>query len=411
MILLSNIIEALRAIRANLQRTLLTMLIIAFGLTALVGVLTSIDGIKYWFSNSFVRLGANTFRIENYTTQLRSGGGPISRGKVHSPISYAQAKAFKEAFSGYSPVSAVGLGNLSATGKFKNRSTQANLQLMGSDESFVLTDNYRIDKGRNLNAFDLKNARNVIVLGHEAVTLLFPDRNPVEKMVYLDGKAYRVIGTFAEIGNSGLVGGDKMCIIPATTLIKDLPDNFRSFSLHVLAPTPEEMDNYVFEAVGMLRQVRGLKPKEENDFGIVRSEQIINNFMENLRYLTWSATVISIITLFSAAIGLMNIMLVSVTERTREIGVRKATGATRNHILSQFLTEAIIITQLGGVLGILLGVLAGNLVGLLLGGSFAVPWDWVFGGFLLCLIVGVLAGIYPARKAARLDPIESLRYE
>jgi putative ABC transport system permease protein len=410
MILLSNIIEALRAVRANFLRTVLTMLIIAFGLTALVGVLTSIEGIKFWFSSSFVRLGANTFSIENYTTGIRSSG-PGRNRNWHDVITWDQGLAFKEKFGQYSPVSVVGRGTFSATGKYKNRSTQANLQLMGADENFVLTDNYSIATGRNLNAFDIKNARSVILLGHEATTLLFPGIDPIDKTVYMDGKAYRVIGTFEEIGNTGLMGGDKMCIIPGTTLMRDMPDKFRSFSLHILAPTPEEMDNYVFEAVGVMRQVRELKPKEENDFGVTRSEQILDNFMENLRYLTWSATIISIITLFSASIGLMNIMLVSVTERTREIGVRKATGATRNHIMSQFLTEAVVITQLGGALGIIFGVLAGNLVGLLLGGNFAVPWNWVLGGFLICLIVGVAAGIYPARKAARLDPIESLRYE
>lgn len=410
MILFSNIVEALRAVRANFLRTVLTILIIAFGLTALVGVLTSIDGIKYWFSNSFVRLGANTFRIENYSTTVRSSGGKRSR-QIHQPINYAEASEFKERFNQYAPVSVVGRGNFSATGKYKSRSTQANLQLMGSDENFIHTDNYTIDKGRNITASDLKNARSVVLLGHEAVNLLFPNTNPIDKLVYMDGKGYRVVGTFAEIGNTGLFGGDKMCIIPATTLISHIPDAGRSFSLHVLAPNPEEMDNFVFEAVGQLRQVRGLHPKEANDFGIIKSEQIIDNFMENLSYLTGAATVISLITLFSAAIGLMNIMLVSVTERTREIGVRKATGATRGHIMSQFLTEAVVITQMGGAVGILFGVLAGNLVGALLGSKFVVPWDWVLGGFLICLVVGVAAGIYPARKAARLDPIESLRYE
>lgn len=410
MILLSNIVEAFRAVRANFLRTVLTILIIAFGLTALIGVLTSIDGIKFWFSSSFIRLGANTFRIENYTSNLRSSNRRHNR-HYHPPISYAQGAEFREEFGLVAPASVVGRATMSATGKYKNKSTQANLQLMGSDANFVTTDNYSIELGRNFNPNDLKMAHNVILLGFEARKLLFGTSNPIGKTVYMDGKGYRVIGTFEEIGAQGVVGGDKMNVIPATTLIRDFPKSNRSFSLHVQAPEAENIDNYVFEAVGLMRKVRGLKPKATNDFGVIKVEAILDNFMENMRYLTWSATIISIITLFSAAIGLMNIMLVSVTERTREIGVRKATGATRGHIMAQFLTEAAVITQLGGALGIAFGVLFGNLVGLLLGSGFIVPWNWVMGGFVLCFVVGIAAGIYPARKAARLDPIESLRYE
>ena len=410
MILLSNIAEAFRAVRANFLRTVLTILIIASGLTALIGVLTSIDGIKFWFANSFIRLGANTFSIENYTSNLRSSQHRRNR-QFHAPITYKEASSFREDYGALAPVSVVGRGTLLATGKFKNKSTQANLQLMGTDENFVLTDNYDIELGRNFNANDLKLGRKVIIIGDEARNLLYGIANPLGKMIYMNGKGYRIIGTFARIGSQGPMGGDKMCIIPATTLMRDYPDNQRSFSLHIKAPEAETLDNFVFEAVGTMRKIRGLPAKEKNDFGIIKVEAILDNFMKNMRFLTWSATIISIITLFSAAIGLMNIMLVSVTERTREIGIRKAAGATRSHILAQFLTEAAVITQLGGLVGIFFGVMLGNLVGLLLGSGFMIPWNWVLGGFFLCFLVGIAAGIYPARKAARLDPIESLRYE
>jgi putative ABC transport system permease protein len=410
MILFSNIIEALRSIKGNLLRTILTMLIIAFGLSSLIGVLTSIDGIKFWFSNSFVRLGANTYRIENYASTLRSNKQG-SQGQTHKPITYSQAIAFKDGFKTQAPVSIVAMGSFAAVCKFQNKSTQGNLQLFGADENYTLTDNYTIASGRDLNIADVRYARNVIVIGHEVVRVLFPSSNPLQQTVYMDGKGYEVVGTFEEIGAQGMVGGDRISVIPVTTLQKDFYNADRSFSLHVYAAKVETMDDQIAEAEGLMRRIRNLKPTVKEDFGIIKLEAVLGNFMENLRYLTWSATLIAMITLVSASIGLMNIMLVSVTERTKEIGLRKALGATKGQIMFQFLTEASVITQLGGVLGIAFGILVGNIIGWLLGSGFVVPWNWVFGGFLICFVVGVAAGFYPARKAARLDPIEALRHE
>jgi putative ABC transport system permease protein len=410
MLLLSNIVEALRAIRANFLRSLLTILIIAFGLMALIGVLTSIDGIRFWFANSFVRLGTNTFRIENYTTALRDSGRR-DRATMHAPIRYLQGREFKGRMRDRATVSLVGFGSVTAQLAYQGKTTQENNLLLGADAEYATTDNYEIDLGRNFIPSDVQSAHDVILLGAEPARILFDGAMPIDKVVTANGKAYRVVGTFKKIGSQGVVGGDKVAVIPATTLQKDFPDGKRSFSLHVNAPQVEDLDDLTFEAVGALRTVRSLKPTEPNDFGVIKMEAITDRFMENMRFLTWSATAIAIITLFSAAIGLMNNMLVSVTERTREIGVRKALGATSNNLLLQFLTEAVVITQLGGLIGTLFGILIGNLVGVLLGNSFTVPWNWVIGGSLLCFIVGIVAGIVPARKAAGLDPIESLRYE
>ena len=409
MLLLQNIIEALRAIKGNLLRTVLTMLIIAFGLSALIGVLTSIDGIKFWFSNSFVRLGTNTFRIENYTSTLRSSRQG-NKDNLHDPITYSQATQFKQAYT-LGPVSIVGMGSFAAVCKYQNKSTQGNLQVFGADENYSATDNYAIGRGRNLTASDVRLVRNVIVLGYEVQRVLFPASDPVGRTVFMDGKGYEVIGVFEEIGAQGMAGGDRICVIPNTTLQKDFYVADRSFSLHVLSADIDKLEDNSYEAVGLMRRVRQLKPSEDEDFGIIKMEAILSNFMENLRYLTWSATLIALITLLSASIGLMNIMLVSVTERTKEIGLRKALGATNGHIMFQFLTEASVITQLGGILGIGFGILVGNIVGLLLGSGFVIPWNWVIGGFMICFVVGVTAGYYPARKAARLDPIEALRHE
>lgn len=405
-----NIIEAIRAIRANFLRTVITVLIIAFGLTALIGVLTAIDGIKFWFSDSFIRIGANTFRIENYDTQLRSNGGP-RRSSVHEVISYDEAFEFKENFKSMAPVSVVETGSVTASASYKGKRTQNNLRLIGSDPQFVLTDKMDIAEGRNISQADIDNYSRVILIGHEVVEVLFEQASPIGKRILMNGKSYLIIGVFEEVGSQGVTGGDKICVIPASTLAQNYPQANRSYSLHVLADRVEDIDYLTFEAMGDFRRVRGLKPTEENNFGIIKTEAMIANIMENIRFLTWSATFIAIITLVSASIGLMNIMLVSVTERTREIGVRKALGARRSTILFQFLTEAVVITQLGGLLGIFMGVSVGNLVGYFLGSGFLIPWNWVLGGVLLCVFVGVIAGLYPARKAAALDPIESLRYE
>ena len=410
MLLLLNIVEALRSIRSNFFRTVLTMVIISSGLTALIGVLTSIDGIKVAFSNSFVRLGSNTFRIENYSTTIRKSGSGNNR-QNHDPITYSQAKSFKSEFETGAPVSIIRTGTPAAVCKYQSKSTQGNILLLGTDENYILTDNYTIAQGRNLNSNDIRYSRNVVVIGNEVVKVLFSNTDPLDQTISIDGKAFKVIGTFEEIGSQGMMGGDKICIIPNSTLQKDFPDPLRSFSLHVYEPNVEHLEDQIFEATGVMRRIRHLSPTEKDDFGIIKLEAILGNFMENLRYLTGSATVIALITLMSAAIGLMNIMLVSVTERTREIGLRKALGATRAQIMFQFLTEAAVITQLGGALGIFVGILVGNLIGWLLGSGFVVPWNWVLGGFVICLVVGILAGWYPARKAARLDPIEALRHE
>lgn len=410
MTILENTKEAFRAIRANFVRTILTILIIAFGLTALIGVLTAIDGVSFWFADSFLRLGTNTIRIENYTSELRTEGGR-AKSTRHPSITYLEAKTFKEQFSSYAPVSMTATGNMAAKARYQGKTTQDRLQLIGVDENYLLTSNFELDEGRFINATDVLNGTKAIVLGKEAQDQLFAAGNPIGKSVQINGKSYEVVGTFKRQGAVGAMGGDKLNVIPVTTTARDFPRKDRSFGLQVYAENVELLDIVSAEATGQMRRVRGLKPKESDNFGVVKVETYVASFMENLRFLTWSATAIALITLFSASIGLMNIMLVSVTERTREIGIRKAMGGTRRNILLQFLTEAVMITQIGGFVGITFGILIGNLVGLLLGNNFTVPWNWVIIGFAICFVVGIISGIAPARKAAALDPIESLRYE
>jgi putative ABC transport system permease protein len=410
MLLISNIIEALRAIRANLLRSLLTILIIAFGLTALIGVLTSIDGIRFWFANSFVRLGTNTFRIENYSTSVRDAGRR-DRATFHSPIRYGQGTDFKARLGDKATVSLVGFGSVTAQLSHQGKSTQENILFLGSDAEYLVTDNYEIDLGRNFIPSDLHSARDVILLGAEPARLLFEGGSPLDKSVVANGKSYRVIGTFKTIGSQGVVGGDKVAVIPAPTLQKDFPEPRRSFSLHVNAPDVAAIEDLSFEAVGVLRAVRQLKPTEPNDFGVIKMEAITDRFMENMRFLTWSATAIAIITLFSAAIGLMNNMLVSVTERTREIGVRKALGATSATILWQFLVEAATLTSVGASIGLLIGTVLAWLVRTYTPVPTSVPISAIFTAVGASILTGVVFGTAPALRASRMDPVEALRHE
>lgn len=388
---------------------MLTILIIGLGLTALIGVLTAVDGLKFWFTQTFTSLGSNTLRIKNYGSAVRTSGGGAKR--ANEPIDYHQALQFKSEFEEIAPVSLLDMGSFTAKAKHQNKQTPNNLQIFGSDENYVLTNQYSLDEGRNITPVDVQLMRNVMLIGKEVQDQLFPDENPLGKDVQVNGRNYTVIGTFEKRGSTGLMGGDKIMVIPASTLNKDFPKKNRSYSLVVYVENLGLMDRIALEAKSALRQIRDLRPADEDDFQITRVEQYVDELMEDLRFLRWAAYAISIITLFSASIGLMNIMLVSVKERTREIGVRKALGATQRDVRLQFLTEAVMITQAGGLLGILLGILAGNVTAIFTGTDFIFPWNWVIMGVVVCLIVGVVSGYYPARKAAAVDPIESLRYE
>ena len=408
--IIETILESLRSIRGNLVRAILTILVIGFGITALVGVHTSIEGIKYWFTHSLSTLGSNTFRIQNSSSEIRRGGRGAPK-KKYPVINFNEAREFKRVFSGQATVSVTRAGNFASKARYQNRVTNPNIQLIGTDENYITTANYKIDRGRNLSPADLEIRSNVVVIGKEAEKLLFPSENPIGKSIQLNGNTYSVIGTFAEMGTAGAMGGDKISIIPLTTLRKDDPIPNENFSINVYLDNPGMMEMEIVEATGVFRNIRKLRPIDENNFAFAKSDELVNTLMETLGILTWSAQAIAIITLFSAIIGLMNIMLVSVTERTREIGIRKALGSTSRSILGQFLTEAVVISQIGGVVGIILGILAGNLIGLVIGNDFMVPWFWVGMGILSCTLVGLISGIWPAYKAAKLDPIEALRYE
>jgi putative ABC transport system permease protein len=410
-LVVENIRVSLASIRSHLLRTILTILIIAFGIMALVGILTATDSIKYSLTQNFTMMGSNTFTIRNRTLQIHIGG-ESNKQKLYEPITLNQALSFKEnyTFPAYTSLSIFGTGI--ATLKFASNKTNPNIRVVGTDENYLMTSGDEIQNGRVFAPDEVNRGASVCILGSELVKTLFTNNeDPVGQIISIGPGKYRVVGTLKEKGQSMGFSGDRSCLITINNLRLYFSRPNMSVSINVIAKRQEQMDAAIGEATGLFRTIRQDPVGTENTFEITKSDEIAKMLIENIKYVTMAATIIGLITLMGAAIGLMNIMLVSVTERTREIGIRKAMGATKRLIRNQFLVESIVIGQLGGILGIILGILVGNIISLVIGSAFIVPWVWIVTGVVLCLFVALISGIIPARKAANLDPIESLRYE
>jgi putative ABC transport system permease protein len=408
---LENVRISLNSIRSHLLRTILTILIIAFGIMALVGILTATDSIKFYLTKNFSMMGANTFTVRNRTMQIHIGD-QSNKQKLYEPIQYKQAQLFKQNFSfpGYTSVFVFASGI--ATLKYEANKTNPNVRVMGTDENYLYTSGDEIEKGRSFTAEEVNSGASVCVIGSEIENDLFKkNEDPLDKIISIGPGKYRIIGVLKSKGSSAGFSGDRGCLLPLNNVRVTFSRPNMSFNINVMIKQQELMDAAIGEATGLLRTIREDPAGADNTFEITKSDNIARMLIDNIKYVTFAATIIGLITLIGAAIGLMNIMLVSVTERTREIGIRKAIGATRRVIRNQFLAEAIVIGQLGGLIGIFLGILIGNIISLLIGSAFIIPWIWIITGVLLCFGVALVSGIVPAQKAANLDPIESLRYE
>lgn len=406
-----NLKIALQSIRGNLLRTILTVLIIAVGITALVGILTAIDSIKNSITKEFTFMGANTFTIKSRGTHIQIGNKRY-RSKNYSYINYYQAKEFKEKFTFPSTVSISTSATGTATVKYESEKSNPNVSVQGVDENYLFTSGSEIRLGRNFSDDEIVTGKNVVIIGNGILKKVFrKEENPLQKIISIAGGKYRVIGILKEKGQGFGSGGDQLCLLPYTNVRSYFSRPQMNFMVQIKVTNNQMVDPAIGEAEGTFRTIRNLNPTDESDFNIEKSDNLVNMFLKNIKNITLAATIIGLITLFGAAIGLMNIMLVSVTERTREIGIRKAIGATSTIVKQQFLLESIVISQLGGFLGIFLGILAGEGVAMLIGIPFFIPWIWISLGIALCFLVGIVSGYYPAKKASKLDPIESLRFE
>ncbi|HAN76749.1 MAG TPA: ABC transporter [Bacteroidales bacterium] len=408
---IENIKIGMQAIRGNLLRSTLTIFIIGIGIMALVGILTAIDAITNSINSEFAAMGANSFTIRSRGMQVQIGDERL-RQKNFSYISYTQAAEFKEAYKFPAVVSISTNASGRATLKYEAKKTNPNIRVLGVDENYLHTAGHTIHLGRDFNNYDIESGKGYVILGFNLAKQLFASKiDPIQKIITIGNGKYQVIGVLKEKGGSMGGSGDDACLLPVSNVRQYFGRAQMSFDITVSPSDAITMEAAESEAEGVFRVIRNLTPADESDFNINKSDNLAKMLLENLSFVTVAATIIGFITLFGAAIGLMNIMLVAVSERTREIGTRKALGASQRVIRIQFLSEAIIIGQLGGILGIILGILMGNVVSGMVGIAFIIPWKWIIGGVVLCLIVSLASGFLPASKAAKLDPIEALRYE
>lgn len=411
-LLRENFNVSLTAIKTNRLRTGLTILIIAIGIMSLVGILTAIDAIKGSISDSFNDMGANTFTITSRGSNFQIMNKRV-RTRSFSYISYQQAAEFKERYQELIP-SAVAINTWisgAATIKYGSERTNPNIGIEATNEDYLIAEGLEIDKGRNFTSYDMENSAYVTIIGNELVTTLFKGKNPIDEDIIIGGSRYRVVGILKQKGSNFGGGADRRVIIPVTNARSVFGKPNQNFYLEITPLFPEQTELAISEAEGLFRIIRRLSANDETDFNVERSDAMVEMMMGFMGNATLVAIVIGMITLLGAAVGLMNIMLVSVNERTREIGTRKAIGARSSTIKQQFLFESIVIGQMGGLLGIILGIIIGNLVAMLTGAPFIIPWLWMLVSVTVCFMVSIASGYIPAVRASRLDPIEALRYE
>ncbi len=409
-LLRENIRIALSSIRTQLLRTILTVFIIGIGIWALVGILTVVSALENTLSSDFASMGANTFNVARYdNAALATNESDL---KVNPIISYPQAKAFKENYK--YPLTTTSISFTAASNaevKYEAEKTEPEISILGIDEFFLSNSGLELSKGRNFTSFDVQNNAFVCLVGSDFEKGLLKDVNPIDKVISIRGAKFRVIGVLKEKGSTFGNSQDLRVMVPIQIARSLFTAPDINYNVSTMVEKKEMLNEAVDNAILTMRQVRRLNPVQENNFGVTRSDDLINRILSITQYLGISAWVIGIITIFGSSIALMNIMLVSVTERTREIGVRKALGAKRSTIATQFFIETLVIGQLGGLLGLILGVLSGFGIAAALDFSFVIPWGAIGAAFATTFMVTIVSGSYPAIKASKLDPIEALRYE
>ncbi|HET6273419.1 MAG TPA: ABC transporter permease [Bacteroidota bacterium] len=406
-----SFLMAINAIRGSKLRSALTLIGIVVGVFSIISVMTAMGVLRNSIEEGVTQLGANTFQMQKFVGGFNSGGDNFRRFRNRKDITFEQAVQVRDKAT-FAEAVGIESWEFGRVVRWQGERTNPNVSLAGENIEGLLTNDWTVEFGRGFSAQDMDLSRPVAILGRDVVDKLFPPSvNPLGETVRIDGNLYEVIGIFFQ-KPSGLGGFQgNFVILPITTYFQKYGKSGKSMHIMVKAQSREVFDDCLEQSRSILRTARRVPPGEEDDFGYFSNDSLITQFDEFTLYLRLGILLVSSISLLAAGVGIMNIMLVSVTERTREIGVRKAIGAQRRDILSQFMIEAIILCEIGGIIGVVMGILGGNVVGILLEVPAVIPWDWAAIGLGVCSIVGLLFGVYPAWKASTLDPIEALRYE
>jgi len=399
---------ALTALKANKLRSGLTMLGVTIGVFSVIGVMTALSVIQTSIEGGLSFLGSNLFQFAKYP--VISHSDPELKFKNRRNITLQEANEYRRLMEGQAGVICVKVFDGGKPAAFGDKKLQG-LTIVGTNENFLISNAYTLGYGRNLSAEDVDLDRSVVVVGKSVEKKLFPNQSPLGKTLKINERPYQIVGVLAEKGSSFGQSQDDMLLVPITRYFNDFGSVNRTINIATQSTSQATYNQTMDKAIGAMRIARGLKLGQDNDFEVYSNDTLVSAFAQVAATIRIGAFVVSAIALLAAGIGIMNIMLVSVTERTREIGVRKAIGARRDDIVRQFLLEAVFLSEVGGLAGILFGVAGGNGVALWLDIAMVFPWGWALTGLIVCSVIGIGFGWYPARKAARLDPIDALRWE
>jgi putative ABC transport system permease protein len=402
---------AMSSLGANKLRSGLTMIGITIGVFSVISVMTAIGALQDSIESGISFLGANIFQFAKYPANVNAGGQMKKKYENRKNITYRQALHYAELMDGRAREVCLKTFDFKGQAVYNGLKTTPSLTVVGTNKSFLVANAYTLSYGRNINDEDVEFSRTVLVVGKQIEKTLFPHESPIGKVIRLNGHIFTIIGVLEEKGTAFGQSQDDICIMPITRFFENFGEAKRTINVATQSFSQETYNATFDRGVGAMRIARSLKPNEENDFEVYTNDSLKSAFTSVAGVVRIGAFVISFIALIAAGIGIMNIMLVSVTERTKEIGVRKSIGARSRDILQQFLAEAVFISEAGGILGIILGVIGGDLLALWLKVDLIFPYGWAIAGLVVCSAIGIGFGFYPAYRAAALDPIEALRYE
>ncbi|MFM2192896.1 MAG: hypothetical protein RLZZ118_1853 [Bacteroidota bacterium] len=407
---------ALRSIRANRMRSNITVVIIAMGISALVGIITAVNAIQNTIASNFSQMGANTITINHFQffgKNKKNQHGQRIKNDGNNKITYEEAIAFKKQFYFPSITSIHILASQSAIVKKGSEKSNPNIWVRGVDENYLSVADNGLAIGRNFSNIDMQSGADLCIIGNGLAKTYFNKKplRAINRVISLNDRKYRIIGVLNAKGSSLIDRTDNMLLVSVPNARRVFTNGDKVYNISIKLNNVKQLEIAAGEAEGVMRAVRKLSVQEASNFVVNKNDAVAENLLENIKYVTFAAIFIGIITLLGAAIGLMNIMLVAVAERTKEIGLTKAIGAQSQTVRRQFLSESILISSKGGLWGIGIGILLGNIISLIFKSPFIIPWAWITLAIVICVIVGLVSGIYPAIKASKLNPIQALRYE